>query len=333
MGSVLAIVSKAVFEKALGFSPAVTKRGASLAGHVLVGLDSYVTSHKAFDTLARGGSIFMVTVRPPDEKVWLVAILDDPARNGTTWKAEPNVTVMTDITKVIRKLRFESGTGITAAKGKLAMSLQTPRALTEADVTRLRSVFTATKTTSTAKTKTPRNPAAAAYEKAVEDIVLAKRRTSRAANKTSATPSALKLVNGYRPFDGKLSDLTPATKKQLQAVLGDTPLKAFFDPDHEFDEDDEDAAGEELKDMTIADIVDASGKVTCQLMTWPYGDGAVVRAGTTKMVASICQHGMSLAKGIDKTWLAELAKAWDAGATKVGMSPGHIDFSDEDRGG
>ena len=33
----------------------------------------------------RCGAIFLVTVRPPDEALWLVAIVEDPAREAIGW--------------------------------------------------------------------------------------------------------------------------------------------------------------------------------------------------------------------------------------------------------
>ena len=61
-------------------------------------------------------------------------MLDHPKFDGTQWKAKACDTPITDITHLRGRLVFESGNGITAAKGALGMSLQTPRAVTEEDV-------------------------------------------------------------------------------------------------------------------------------------------------------------------------------------------------------
>jgi uncharacterized protein (TIGR02996 family) len=120
----MAIVSKAVFEKDAGKNPTVGTR---------LGMDRYVTTNKALDPLAQGGRLYLVTVRPPNEDLWLVAVLDRPKHDGTAWVAKKCTTPITDISKLRSKIQFTSGTGITAKKGALGMSLQTPRALTPAD--------------------------------------------------------------------------------------------------------------------------------------------------------------------------------------------------------
>lgn len=124
MADIMAIVSKAVFEKAAGKSPTV---GTKLA------MDRYVSANKNLERLAEGGKLYLVTVRPPDEALWLVAVLDRPKFDGKQWKTKPCETPITDITHLRGELVFESGKGITAAKGALGMSLQTPRAITAED--------------------------------------------------------------------------------------------------------------------------------------------------------------------------------------------------------
>jgi uncharacterized protein (TIGR02996 family) len=124
MPDLMAIVSKAVFEKEAGKNPAVGTR---------LGMDRYVSTNKALDPLGKGGRLYLVTVRPPNEALWLVAILDKPKHDGEAWIAKKCATPITDISKLRSKIKFESGAGITAKKGALGMSLQTPRALTAAD--------------------------------------------------------------------------------------------------------------------------------------------------------------------------------------------------------
>jgi len=121
----MAIVSKAVFEKAAGKSPAVGTR---------LGMDRYVSANKNLEPLGAGGKLYLVTVRPPDEALWLVAVLDNPAFDGTQWTAAPSTTPITDVSNLRARIKFTSGAGITAKAGALGMSLQTPRALTAEDV-------------------------------------------------------------------------------------------------------------------------------------------------------------------------------------------------------
>src|SRR5687768_5330623 len=130
MGDVFAIVSKAVFEKA------------ARVGEDLVGLGDvwpvarYSGTGKVFETaLAGGGRIFMVTVRPPDEKLWLLAVLESPKFDAKSkaWVGAANVVPTTDISSLRKTIKFESGKGMSQDKGALGMSLQTPRALGPGD--------------------------------------------------------------------------------------------------------------------------------------------------------------------------------------------------------
>src|SRR6187399_1619067 len=106
MGDVFAIVSKAVFEKE-----------ARVDGEV-VGIGDvwpvarYTGTGKVFESaLAGGGRIFMVTVRPPDEKLWLLAILESPKLDAKSKAlvAAPNIVPAVDITALRKTIRFESG--------------------------------------------------------------------------------------------------------------------------------------------------------------------------------------------------------------------------------
>ena len=128
MADLLAIISKAQFEAA----HRTAKRGDAL------GFTEYVSSHAALEPLRSGGSLFLVTVRPPDERLWLLAELVDPKHDGKAWKSKPSASVVKDITALIPKLEFSSGKGLAPKKGALGMSLQTPRLLTAKDSALLR---------------------------------------------------------------------------------------------------------------------------------------------------------------------------------------------------
>ena len=79
MGDVFAIVSKAVFEKEARVDGSVIGLGDVWP------VARYTGTGKVFEsTLAGGGRIFMVTVRPPDEKLWLLAILESPKFDAKT---------------------------------------------------------------------------------------------------------------------------------------------------------------------------------------------------------------------------------------------------------
>ena len=136
MPAILAIVSKAVFEKD------AQQGGERLGLGDTLPLDRYHSSNRALEPLGGGGRLFLVTVRPPDERLWLVAVLDGPAfRDGAWIAAAPNRVPLTDISALRGTLRFTSGKGISPDKGALGMSLQTPRVLADADVAQLLAAF------------------------------------------------------------------------------------------------------------------------------------------------------------------------------------------------
>jgi predicted Ser/Thr protein kinase len=125
---ILAIVSKAVFER--------DARGVGL-GDVWP-VDRYNSTNKQLAALAGGGRIFLVTVRPPDEALWFLGVVDQPAHDGSAWIATtPNALPVTDISALRKTIEFESGKGMSQDKGTLGMSLQTPRTLTEDDVAQI----------------------------------------------------------------------------------------------------------------------------------------------------------------------------------------------------
>jgi len=134
MPSVLAIVSKAIFERD-------ARVGGKVAGvGDVVPMDRYVSKNKGLAPAGEGddGALFLVTVRPPDESLWLVAILERPKFDGEQWTASANAAAIADIGSLKAQITFANGSGISAKKGALGMSLQTPRVLSEADVALLR---------------------------------------------------------------------------------------------------------------------------------------------------------------------------------------------------
>src|SRR3954469_12905979 len=118
MADVMAIISKAVFE--------VDAKRARV-GDVLP-FDRYESAHKAFESLEGDDRIFLVTVRPPED-LWLVAVLEKPKRVKGGWGATKNATPIRSLPEFAKRLG--------AKPGRLAMSLQTPRALTPADASLL----------------------------------------------------------------------------------------------------------------------------------------------------------------------------------------------------
>jgi len=129
---ILAIVSKAIFEKD-------ARIGAKLvAPNDVWPVDRYTSTNKALQSLKGGGRIFLVTVRPPSEKLWFLGVVESPSFNGSAWISKSKNTLpVTDITPLRRTIAFESGKGISQEKGMLGMSLQAPRALARTDVTQI----------------------------------------------------------------------------------------------------------------------------------------------------------------------------------------------------
>jgi hypothetical protein len=123
MPSILAVVSKKVFEAD------ARRDGKKLGLGDVWPTARYASAHAALRPLSEGGHVFLMTVRPPDEALWLVAVLESPKFDGEGWAAKENTVPMTDVTSLRARIQFANGSGVTAEKGKLGMSLQTPRVL------------------------------------------------------------------------------------------------------------------------------------------------------------------------------------------------------------
>jgi hypothetical protein len=119
----VAIVSKAVYQRDMP---------KARVGEV-VPLAEYLSTNAALNKLKGGGRLFLFTVRPPGESLWLVAVLNNPRFEGTKWVADQNTTPVRDISELRPVLKFENGKGLPTEAGKLGMSLQTPRVLTADD--------------------------------------------------------------------------------------------------------------------------------------------------------------------------------------------------------
>ncbi len=136
MPDIIAIISKPIFE----VQAAVDGKLRSL-GSVLP-LDRYNSKNKGLLPLTQGGRLVLVTVRPPNERLWLVAILENLSQDATGFVAKaPNQTKLTDISALRKTIKLASGKGVSQEKGALAMSLQTPRALAEEDITAISNVL------------------------------------------------------------------------------------------------------------------------------------------------------------------------------------------------
>lgn len=144
MPSVMAIVSKAIFER----------DAAGLAVGAVWPTDRYVSQNKGLAPLHDGGDLYLVTVRP-GELLWLVGVLRKPSTAVDGWRAKPNARPIQSIDALKPKLQFSTGAGITAKAGALGMSLQTPRVLTDADVALLEAAVTGARAETTPKEHQP----------------------------------------------------------------------------------------------------------------------------------------------------------------------------------
>jgi hypothetical protein len=132
MPDILAIISKAIFEKD------AQQGGRRLALGDTLPIDRYTSANRVLEALGGGARLFLATVRPPDERLWLVAILEGLTfRDGAWIAASPNRVPLTDISPLRATIRFESGKGMSQDKGALGMSLQTPRVLAAVDIEQL----------------------------------------------------------------------------------------------------------------------------------------------------------------------------------------------------
>jgi hypothetical protein len=136
------------------------------------------------------------------------------------------------------------------------------------------------------------------------------------------TLGSLRLENYRKPFTGTIDKLSEAERTQLAAVVGEEMQNLFGAGDQ---------SENEMAWLEYMDVVDTkSGTIVANLLIWPYGDGAVVHHGTTKMIASIVQHGISPHETTGKAWMADFAKAWAEGAPRLGVSgPSHFGFSSD----
>jgi hypothetical protein len=204
----VAIISRSVFEAS---APA----GVTL-GHVLP-IDRYTSSPAAFEALGSDDAIFLVTVLPPSETPWLEAVLESPKKEGAAWVASPNRTPISDLSAAIPLLKLASGKGIAPKPGRLAMSLQTPRILADADVALLRGQAPLAAT------------AVLAYRAQVSVMPATERAKEEATEVARTDPGRFSFVNLRRPFTDLASFPRPQYA-QLAALTQQEALGATSKP-------------------------------------------------------------------------------------------------------
>lgn len=277
--SVLAVVSKAVFEK--------EARGLGVGATWATAL--YASENPALAALGGGGDLWLVTVRPGDT-LWLVGVLRGPKKGKGGWRAEANAVAIRDVTALIPRLRFASGKGLAAAKGKLGMSLQTPRALADSDV----ALFEAAAKGESA----PDATAAEAYAGALAATPAMQQAGAHAKQAAAAEKEpGLRFTARRAPLDA----LTREDKKLLAEVWDEL-------------EDEEAQPGVE-----VVDVVDAkTGAKRYLFALWPYGSGTIVDVKTKTIVADVCQHYLEM-QTKDRALPTLLAAAWARDAAALGV--------------
>ncbi len=283
--SVLAVVSKAVFEKEARVGGVLLGLGATFRTSV------YASANPALEALREGGDLYLVTVRPGDV-LWLVGILRGPKGKGGSWRAKDNATPIGDITTLIPKLRFESGKGLTAAPGKLGMSLQTPRDLADGDVVLLEA-------SARGVGSSPPTPAEAYASVLAETPVMhaGAEYARRAAEAEGLEGSKLRLAARRAPWKA----LTRDDRRILAEVA------------------DEIADDEARPGVEVLDVVDlASGERRYLFALWPFGSGVLVDVKTKELVADVVQHSFDLRKRVPGL-RACIAAAWHRDAHGLGV--------------
>ncbi len=127
----MAIVSKSIFQKEARSTSGLLRIGETYQTSV------YRSKSKGLVALDADSQLYLVTVRPNDV-LWLVGVLAAPVHSENGWQAAINKVPITDITHLVSQIRFASDKGINRTPGRLAMSLQSPRTLGEADLSLLR---------------------------------------------------------------------------------------------------------------------------------------------------------------------------------------------------
>ncbi len=224
----MAIVSKSLFE-----------REALALGDVWP-TARYDSANPRLAALADGGRLFLVTVRPPDETLWLVGVLEQPRFAAKRWTAKANTTAIRDITA------HKAALGITAKKGALGMSLQTPRILTAEQAAVLvdgaatrrakaaakaapaAKATAAAKATGAAKATVPKTTTAAKATTVARTMQAAKRahaaKATTVATATKAAPAALDTVALLASWR---TNRAPRTADVLQTVTDDDLAARF----------------------------------------------------------------------------------------------------------
>lgn len=191
----LAIVSKDLFEKARASG------GDPLEVGDVYGPGQYVSTHPSL--LANlDEDLYLVTVR--GDRLWWVGTLRSPKHNGRAFRAKTDTQPIVDITKGAAKLKFSNGSGIRMEK--MAMSLQTPRVLSDGDVI----LFQSWRGTSA---KAPAKPAPAA-----------KARRATALSATSKKPAAKASPMKTKGVAHVVTGTSSGDLAALKDMLGTRPI-------------------------------------------------------------------------------------------------------------
>jgi hypothetical protein len=154
VSSILVSLSRSIYDR----TARVAGRPATVGD--VVPLTNHADWRPRLEGLSADGSLFVVTVRPPDNRLVLVAVLERPRHIDDRWEAPPNTAPVTDLRDVLPQLVFDTGKGLTVPPEKLAKALQKAQILTAADEALLRAAIAATRDARAADAAAARTPPA-----------------------------------------------------------------------------------------------------------------------------------------------------------------------------
>ena len=128
---------------------------------------------------------------------------------------------------------------------------------------------------------------------------------------------SIRLDHYRKPFTQSIDALAPHERQQLEQLVREESglaLEKVFDPSFE----DEEAPWPQLE---LCDVIDTkSGEPVFQLYLWPFGSGAIFRAGSLDLVANVCQHGLDGVDPAAASALGDLPQAFAEGKKRLGIA-------------
>ena len=145
------------------------------------------------------------------------------------------------------------------------------------------------------------------------------------ATKKPTKPTKPTSARGFRlerlrmPFKVRFSDAQPHELKQVAFLAVDGRTASLTPEVHEL-----------WSGVSVVDVVDASsGEVQYDLYLLAYGDGTLFKHRTTRVAASISQHGFDPVE-LSRPRAEAFRRAWERDAERLGISDGYIRWDDDE---